>query len=99
MTHYTRSRVVSVRLSEDVYEALKEHAKDDGRSASGSITYLVTEEVKNRLSPRKANRKLTGFLSHFEVPRSLAEWQAARRGASRKLVPRPQRSRRNRTSR
>jgi hypothetical protein len=96
MPHYTAPRVVSVRLPGEVFEAWKQRARDDGRSVSGSITHLVKEEVENRLAPRKTNRKLTGFLSHLDVPCSLDEWRAARREVSRKLAPRAPRKRRSR---
>jgi hypothetical protein len=87
MTHYTAPRVVSVRIPGEVFEALKTHAKDQGRSVSGSITYLVKEEVATRLLPRRASRKLTGFLSHIEVPESFHVWQSARREVGKKFVP------------
>lgn len=81
MRHYS-PRVVSVRLPGDVFEALKAHAKDQGRSVSGSITHLVKEEVAPRILRKNAGRKLTGFLSHLDVPVSLEEWQAGRREVS-----------------
>jgi hypothetical protein len=95
MPHYTAPRVVSVRLPGDVFEALKADAKDQGRSVSGSITYLVKEQVTGRIKPRGASKKLTGFLSHVEVPASLGAWRAARKEASKKLSGRaaPRRNR------
>lgn len=99
MPHYTPPRVVSVRLPGDVFEALKAHAKDEGRSVSGSITHLVKEEVVSRIAPNKASKKLTGFLAHFDVPRSLDDWRLARREASKKLAPRARASRRSRRAR
>jgi hypothetical protein len=99
MPHYTPPRVVSVRLPGDVFEALKAHAKDEGRSVSGSVAHLVKEEVANRIAPKKASKALTGFLSHFDVPRTLDDWRLARRETSKKLAPGPRASRRIRAAR
>jgi hypothetical protein len=79
-------------------EALRAQAKKQGRSVSGSITHLVKEEVAARVATRKASKKLTGFLSHLEVPGSIDAWNAARRAASKKLAPLARKSRRSRTS-
>lgn len=83
MSDYTR--VVSLRISSDLLEGVRERARAEGRSVSGEIVYLVREQVEAR-APAGPPKKITGWLEHRPVPGTYAEFRQGRDAASRQLA-------------
>jgi hypothetical protein len=86
MANYTQSRVLSIRLTPELLEAVREQARIDGRSVSGEVVSIVQEQLAARRRAQVKPRRITGWLAHLEVPETHAEFQAGRATASVKLM-------------
>ncbi|MDB4953187.1 MAG: hypothetical protein JWO36_756 [Myxococcales bacterium] len=85
MAHYKRSHVVSIRLTPDLLEAVREQARLDGRSLSGEVVSIVKQQLATRQVRRGQPHKITGWLAHLDVPETHEEFRSARASASAKL--------------
>jgi hypothetical protein len=86
MANYTQSRVLSIRLTPELLDAVREQARIDGRSVSGEVVSIVKEQLAARLTAQAKPRKITGWLVHLDVPEAHEEFQAGRAAASAKLM-------------
>ena len=81
-----KSHVLSIRLSSELLEGLRQRAQVDGRSLSGQVVSLVKERQAGLSSSQPRPFKITGSLEHLEVPGSHAEFRSARTAASAQLL-------------
>jgi len=79
------TEVLSLRISSDLLQAVRERAKADGRSVSKQIVSLLQEQMGGHVSAA-LSRPISGWLSHIESPETLAEFRLARRSASAALI-------------
>ena len=79
------SRVLSLRISSELLEGVRERARAEGRSVSGQIVYLVREQIEPR-APAAPPKKISGWLAHRSVPASHAEFRRGRAEASQLLA-------------
>ena len=86
MANYTQSRVLSIRLTPELLDAVREQARIDGRSVSGEVVSIVKAQLAARRTVQAKPRRITGWLAHLEVPEAYAEFQAGRAAASAKLM-------------
>jgi hypothetical protein len=94
MANYTPSRVLSVRVGEDLVEPLRARARADGRSLSGEVVAILKAQIEAERATRRSVLPITGWLAHLDVPESLADFRAARARASAGLSRRARRTRR-----
>lgn len=85
MAHYTKSRVVSVRMEQELFDAVRRRARAEGRSVSGQVVFLVRDRVKAEAT-RPNRRPITGWLRHLAAPHSHAEFLRGRKQASAELL-------------
>lgn len=86
MANYTPSHVLSIRLTPELLEAVREQARLDGRSVSGEVVSIVKEQLAGRAVARTKPRKIMGWLSHLDVPEKHSEFAAGRAEASATLL-------------
>jgi hypothetical protein len=82
----TRSRILSIRIDEELLDALRERAREDGRSVSGEIVYFVKEQVEARPRLERKPQPISGWLAHVSVPRDHQEFRGARVAAGSLLT-------------
>ena len=99
IAHYKQSHVISIRLTPELLDAIRERARADGRSVSGEVVSIVKQQLAATAGRRRKPCKITGWLAHLEVPESHAEFRSARGFASAQLEQRvrAKRPRRKRT--
>lgn len=85
---YKASRVLSLRIAEDLLETLRARAQDAGRSLSGEVVSILRAELESERRPRQKPLPISGWLAHLDVPETHAEFRAARRAASARLLER-----------
>jgi hypothetical protein len=84
MGDYKQSPVLSVRMTPELLEALRERAREDGRTVSGEVVYLVQDQLAARRAAAKP-MPITGWLREASVADSLAELRTGREAASEQL--------------
>ena len=85
MSDYTASRVLSLRIPNELLDGVRERAKAEGRSVSGQIVFFVREQV-DPVEPAKPPQKISGWLSHRPVPGTHADFRRGRAEASAQMA-------------
>jgi len=79
------SAVMTVRIPTELLDALKERARQEGRTTSGEVVHLVRQTVEVRSRSRR-RVKAWGMFAHLGEPAGLDDLIAARHEISAKLV-------------
>ena len=82
MPNYSASRVLSLRIDSALLEALRERAREEGRSVSGQVVFYVREQVERQKGPRKKPQPISGWLSRRGAGPTAAEFRRGRADAS-----------------
>jgi hypothetical protein len=86
MARSVQSKVVSLRIDDELLKAVRERARIEGRSVSGEIVFLVRERVAAGRGNKKKAQRITGWLSDRPVPNEHADFRADRARASAQLA-------------
>jgi hypothetical protein len=79
MPRAPRSRILSIRIEEDLLEAVRRRARDDGRSVSGELVYFVRDKVGTPPSRARKRQPLSDYLAGREYrDLSVDEFRSAR---------------------
>ena len=76
---------MTVRIPTDLLDALKEKARQEGRTTSGEVVHLVRQSVEARSRSRQ-RVKAWGMFAHLGEPAALDDLIAARHEISVKLL-------------
>lgn len=79
------SAVMTVRIDADLLAALRDKARQDGRTVSATVIQLIRNEVQPRRPGPARRRRTMGMFAEFEAP-DLDELAQLRRGISRRLM-------------
>jgi hypothetical protein len=63
MKRPAKSRILSIRIDEELFDAVRQRARDDGRSVSGEIVYFVRDRVGTPPSRAKKRQPLSDYLA------------------------------------
>ena len=63
MKRESKNRVLSIRIDDALLEAVRQRARDDGRSVSGEIVYFLRDKVGTPPSRTKKRLPLSDYLA------------------------------------
>lgn len=80
------TEVVSLRIDGALLDCVRDRARDEGRSLSGTIVSLLREQLAEDATSSGVVQPITGWLAPRPVPSTLRAAHAGRRAASRQLL-------------
>jgi hypothetical protein len=80
------SRVISVRIDDELLDAVRARARAGGRSVSGEVVYIVRERVHAVPKAPARVRPITGWLGKRATLPTHAEFKKARGEVGEKLL-------------
>jgi hypothetical protein len=86
------SAIMTLRVTPELLQALKEKAAREGRSVSAEVVRLIARDVEPRRVRRAKRTSTMGMFADFEAP-TLAELKRMRRSFSSRVSPKRSRRR------
>ena len=80
------TEVVSLRIDGALLGCVRDRAREEGRSLSGTIVSLIREQLVDAPESHTGVLPITGWLAPRTVPSSVAAARSGRRAASQKLL-------------